>query len=1442
MLDIDQATIEKLTESVKIFSEESLANLKTKGVNVELEIRQGKFFSKESKERTFISGVSYDEFSRFFTFFSDNAEFSKVNDDISLDIGVKIAEKYIRITLNGTDEIMNYCKSNVFNLNSDNVSYGVKEKLSSENLTDVQSRLAVSKETNYTLNDLLEELEISKEDFGSLIYKTDKTFRYKQRTSFITKALPFRFDLTQIKSVINKRGQIVPEKNLVNSEVFNVAPVFEVEAEFVYNSAVKDLLKDTKQIRKFIEIVLELSLMIRQDNEVVISRDETNRVMRNFMRLRFNKTDIDWEYDNYFNKPVVQYHKIFPGAKVSTLEMNHLSPDNIPYIYKNYCVTDKADGERYMLYIDPDRFIYLVNDRLEVVKTDTRVSAKYANSMIDGELIVSLVNGVKQYTFYGFDVLFVNDSNVCDLPLFPTKSVKETRHKYLLDLIADIEKAKITTINGVPILLVRSKKYYSLDYNEISPEKMKGFCSLIWDNKVNFPYHLDGLIFTPIDEGYPLGRLWANTLKWKPPSDNSIDFLVKFKTGDDEFAFEKEGETITKYRVGELYSGELIETGKYKDYVETRFDVPNSLSGEPTYLIKIPVDSNGDIRGTRDNLIIRDETIVECVWDYTKKGWVVLKTRLDKTQRYLESGKKISGTANNIAVATNIWKTIIEFISEQLITGKVSLDEHLKSRGEAYYSKSGTDITQPLRSFNNFVKSLLIGGARFAGDSLLDLSCGRGGDLYKWKASKYNRIVGLDYSRNGIENLNPEFGAYGRLLSLRSKGDEWAKTKDIKFFWADTSKMTTSRYPNGICNATKKLEAVEALKTKFNVITSFFTAHYYFENRMKIRGFMQNIHDNITNNGYALITTFDAEVVNKALENIKKGNSIRGLVDKSYVWEIRKDYKKNVAMVGDESSVGLQISVKFESISDEFIPEWLVHKEYLQHVASQYGLVLISPEEAMDKFGLSQGSALFEDLLNRYDPDITDELEKLRRSELGKIFGRDIEKLYDGKYLNLRQFIKFNRYYIFKKIPSDPKIPREWEGHLKDIHCTIEEPASISEKAEVAATPIVKTPLSRTKPATIEDLEREVNEPVIILKKPPPRKIVKVAKLPEAPVQEAVAEPTVPKAPVVAQPQVVSEPLVIAQPQVVSEPVAKAPLVAQPQVVSEPPVVAKPVKPPAKKLKKVAAFSEGSSVAAPVAAPALEQVPPQKEEPVVLVLTESKSSEEELLVKPRANKNIGLEGSLEAPAIREAITKNVETAAPAPVKEKKSKKKETPASQEEVKEKKPRKKKEKETIFNSPETTTATTSQEEVKEKKPKKSTKKQSVAEMLVPPVEQALEKVVPVITEVVISEAPFIPKPIVEDVVEQQLSEVAPAIVEAVVSEAQAEAQAVSKEVAKAEVVAEAKAVAKAEALAEAKAVAKAEAQEVAKPVFENTGIVLDEDELALLKKQRAARRGKK
>ena len=64
---------------------------------------------------------------------------------------------------------------------------------------------------------------------------------------------------------------------------------------------------------------------------------------------------------------------------------------------------------------------------------------------------------------------------------------------------------------------------------------------------------------------------------------------------------------------------------------------------------------------------------------------------------------------------------------------------------------SGSQILH-LRNLNNWIKSVLIGGNMKRGHSVLDLACGKGGDMLKFKAGGCAAYVGIDIAGQSVRD------------------------------------------------------------------------------------------------------------------------------------------------------------------------------------------------------------------------------------------------------------------------------------------------------------------------------------------------------------------------------------------------------------------------------------------------------------------------------------------------------------------------------------------------------------------------------------------------------------------------------------------------------------------------------------------------------------------
>ena len=86
---------------------------------------------------------------------------------------------------------------------------------------------------------------------------------------------------------------------------------------------------------------------------------------------------------------------------------------NVPNIRKDFVVTDKADGERRLMFIDPKGRIYLIDTNMSITFTGAVTELKQCfNSLFDGELILHNKNRQFINLYAVFDAYFMNGNDV----------------------------------------------------------------------------------------------------------------------------------------------------------------------------------------------------------------------------------------------------------------------------------------------------------------------------------------------------------------------------------------------------------------------------------------------------------------------------------------------------------------------------------------------------------------------------------------------------------------------------------------------------------------------------------------------------------------------------------------------------------------------------------------------------------------------------------------------------------------------------------------------------------------------------------------------------------------------------------------------------------------------------------------------------------------------
>ena len=677
--------------------------------------------------------------------------------------------------------------------------------------------------------------------------------------------------------------------------------------------------------------------------------------------------------------------------KPVALKLNNLeNPDNygIVSILRGYTVTEKADGERLLLYIDNKGDVYTIDSSKRVEGTGIKTKKEAYNSLIDGEYVHcnKRIDNVKKNLYAAFDIYFLNGEKLTSLPLIDDKHKCRYTEMLKLDKLLDTKKSTIE-------FMIKKHNYG----DNILAENKK-----ILDNAKSYPYEIDGLIFTPaklaVYSYYPtmpvelkVDMTWNNVFKWKPPEQNTIDFLIKY-IGDvrkDGIEYRKYGLYVTDKSILSDYEITNVLNIRYKfnnidklnEYLETtekdifKLFVPNKYYINDVEFAYIPLNDKKEARAENDDKI-DNNTIVEFRFDLNEKVWKPIRVRTDKTRIF---NKGIyDKTANSVQVALDTWDTIHNMISVSMIVGNeivkkdIEIDDNTLETDDIYYERNVpfNKISNSMLLFHMLIKSHLynkppliakMGSKQQTRGSLLELACGQAGDLINWKYSKYQFILGIDLVKSNIYSSK---GSYSKLIKEHKKQLTYNKRQGKNFSLVDMAFVVgdcTLDIKSGeaaidedsknllkiIMNPVKKQQNLNVYervlagkgKDKFNVISCMFAIHYFFESETKLEQFLRNVSENLQKDGLFFATFMDGVSVENALSK-KKNGIIEGR--KKFdeysvpVWAIIKQYKT-------EKYYNKKIDVFIEN-TQKLITEFLVNFEFLVNKAKEFDLILEETE------------------------------------------------------------------------------------------------------------------------------------------------------------------------------------------------------------------------------------------------------------------------------------------------------------------------------------------------------------------------------------------------------------------------------------------------------------------------------------------------------------------
>lgn len=274
--------------------------------------------------------------------------------------------------------------------------------------------------------------------------------------------------------------------------------------------------------------------------------------------------------------------------------------------------------------------------------------------------------------------------------------------------------------------------------------------------------------------------------------------------------------------------------------------------------------------------------------------------------------------------------------------------EHYNSRPNQGKDERVESPIFGLRKFNNWIKSVIIG--KFAhkdsytiksipnrphrkGVKVLELGCGKGGDLAKWQKAGVEELYGFDIAAVSIDQARQRY-------QETSRKKYFAKLTALDCFSVD---ITTVLQP-------------QELERPFDVVSLQFCMHYAFETEEKARIMLRNVSAHLIKGGVFIGTIPNPDLLITRLDRMGGERNQWG----NHVYEIKFPSLQPRPLYGFQYLFYLRDAV-------EHVPEYIVFWEPFVQLASEYGLKLVYKENFHEIFEQERHKPQNRQLLNRME-------------------------------------------------------------------------------------------------------------------------------------------------------------------------------------------------------------------------------------------------------------------------------------------------------------------------------------------------------------------------------------------------------------------------------------------------------------------------------------------
>ena len=804
--------------------------------------------------------------------------------------------KNIRAEIDGIDAIKQYCA----NPTNENMKYVEKQQI-------VEPFTHTGYNVQFSLN--TETIKPTVE-----MMTENNTFRFMKRIQLQHPDHPsFVIDCSIVKMLRNS-----PTNTMTS--VFDMTPVYEIEAECVTPLPIKELKSE-------MSFIITSVLKGLQRSNFPISYKEI--------------ADIQQEYKELF--PVGEKLKYINFIGPNTVTLQH---ENIPLLSEDdFMVTDKADGERKLLFISKTKKMYLIptSGRVENMNCtlEPQKGLPIGPMVLDGEHVFKDSTNTLHNTFYAFDIYYLNIEPLTEQNKSNLQIDKNDVRSYSLPIRREVLMRTINSVFTSITNLLENK--YKIQYKQFLPFSAAN-CKLLYETPK--PYHKDGLIFTPTKYGVGLSSLndtvsnkrttWDLNFKWKPPDENTIDFYVDINPVTKKTVTGKEYKVITLKSSYTAYP-----TYDQSDYtvcpsvsIYQNFDIISNgkkripfIGGRPydvsAYVCNCYTNEEGNICTSNEGQLIEvleQGAIVEFKYDGTKeKGWrwTPIRVRWDKTDpnAYSTAVKNWISIHNPVTYTMLVAPTKETSITKTLRPTELDNEEYYTLKTEKGNLKEG----KLMSDFHNDIKRMLLEKiaekVKYTSRKrpmLIDFACGKGGDIQKWEDAQCEFVLGIDINNDNLHNTVD--GAFLRVVQKKMRKFKRKEQELLPMLFVQGSSSLLIKqgeavkhdYENRILQYLFGMETTYPpmlseqtripygyCKKGFDIGSIQFALHYMFDSEESIIKFIYNLIDCIQVGGYFCATCFDGHSMYELLKNIKYGENMSTSHDELGTFKLSTDIKKD---------------------------------------------------------------------------------------------------------------------------------------------------------------------------------------------------------------------------------------------------------------------------------------------------------------------------------------------------------------------------------------------------------------------------------------------------------------------------------------------------------------------------------------------------------------------